>query len=1023
MRLHSLELQAIGPYATAQRIDFARLAGSGLFLLEGPTGAGKTTILDAITFALYGGLSGDEAGSDRLHSDFAAPDVEPFVALEFGIGGVRYRVRRTPLYERPKLRGDGFTTQAAQVHLQRMTPGGWESLSANKAEAGEFITDAVGLSRDQFTQVMLLPQGQFAKFLRSDDDERRALLTRLFGTQLYDRITAELERRRQEASRLRQEARARIATATAAAAEAAGLDELQRDELLALGRGERATRLKEIGADLAHTIEVSSAALEVAGAHLTAARAAADNAKRQADLMARLTEATARLREHETGRADHELMARRLESARQAEPVRPLLAALGAAEDVTLSAREVVAKLAAEPDADWLAGDLLTHEQAVDQAALDRLAGDLLAGLAVTSVAAARAADRAQDAERTAAALQHPVDQEANLPGLQAALAGLHTAADRAADILTALERARQELPDRIGAIEARLAEARLAAAGLATARQQHGETQARLDAAILAADLAAVHAELAAAARAAVDAHQQRVDAYQRAMEERLENMAAELADKLSEGGACPVCGSTDHPGPAAHLADAVSADDVGEAARERDAAAQARNQAEADRDAIAAQAAAASTAAGGGTVDGLTATLDGLAEQMRAAQDAATEAATLEPELADLRAGQDKLADDLMAAATASAAARQQADDAAAELAGTTARLTADAQDYPSVAARQAALRQQAAAASTLAQALETLTVVRAAEDETRARAEQELRSGGFATLAAARAAVLGPDEQTSLAARVTSWTRTLDGLTAAATAADLAGLDAGRADEVHRAAQATAAAHAEAQSADREVREAQQSLAARAQRLGQRLAELTQAEESADRLEEETEPVVRLAGLARGMDGHRRIALTTYVLRRWFEQVVQAANVRLAAMSTGRYELRRTDEGESKRQRTGLTLAVIDRHTGEERSPKSLSGGETFYTSLALALGLADVVRAEAGGVELDTLFIDEGFGSLDTQTLDQVMAVIDDLRDRGRAVGIVSHVADLKDRVYERLEVRRLPDGSSAATVVA
>ncbi len=137
----------------------------------------------------------------------------------------------------------------------------------------------------------------------------------------------------------------------------------------------------------------------------------------------------------------------------------------------------------------------------------------------------------------------------------------------------------------------------------------------------------------------------------------------------------------------------------------------------------------------------------------------------------------------------------------------------------------------------------------------------------------------------------------------------------------------------------------------------------------------------------------------------------------------MSASRYELTRTDEGDRKNQRSGLTLAVIDRHTGELRSPKSLSGGETFYTSLALALGLADVVRAEAGGVELDTLFIDEGFGSLDADTLDQVMSVIDDLRDRGRAVGIVSHVADLKDRVYERLEVRRLPDGSSTATVVA
>jgi exonuclease SbcC len=162
---------------------------------------------------------------------------------------------------------------------------------------------------------------------------------------------------------------------------------------------------------------------------------------------------------------------------------------------------------------------------------------------------------------------------------------------------------------------------------------------------------------------------------------------------------------------------------------------------------------------------------------------------------------------------------------------------------------------------------------------------------------------------------------------------------------------------------------------------------------------------------------------VALTTYVLRRWFEQVVRAANVRLAAMSSGRYELRRSDEAQGRSERVGLTLQVLDRHTGELRSPRSLSGGETFYTSLALALGLADVVKAEAGGVDLDTLFIDEGFGSLDAETLEQVMGVIDELRDRGRMVGIVSHVSDLRERITERVEVRHLSDGSSALRVVA
>jgi exonuclease SbcC len=270
------------------------------------------------------------------------------------------------------------------------------------------------------------------------------------------------------------------------------------------------------------------------------------------------------------------------------------------------------------------------------------------------------------------------------------------------------------------------------------------------------------------------------------------------------------------------------------------------------------------------------------------------------------------------------------------------------------------------------------------------------------------------------------VTDWAAALAALTATTQDPELAGLDTGDCAAAQARAQAAAGALADAWAAERDVSSGYRTLAVRDERLGERLAELGQAEQDADLLAERTEPVIRLAGLARGMDGQRRITLTTYVLRRWFEQVVAAANVRLAAMSAGRYELARIDgtaPGDRKNQRTGLALEVADRYTGETRSPRSLSGGETFYTSLALALGLADVVRAQAGGVELDTLFIDEGFGSLDADTLDQVLAVIDDLRDRGRVVGIVSHVADLKDRVPERLEVRRLADGSSAARVIA
>jgi exonuclease SbcC len=407
----------------------------------------------------------------------------------------------------------------------------------------------------------------------------------------------------------------------------------------------------------------------------------------------------------------------------------------------------------------------------------------------------------------------------------------------------------------------------------------------------------------------------------------------------------------------------------------------------------------------------------------EIAAAEQAAADADELEAELAAARDEQETSASDLQEAQKRDGAASAQARAAASDLELLRRELAEAAGEFGSVAARQASLLRAADHDRALAHALDRLSAALDAQARARQRAEREASAQGFASLEDARAAVLMPGEQDDLTAQVDCWRDCLGRLEAAARADDLDGLDPDRADEVQARAGAAAAALARAQEGEQEVRVVHEAAKAQAGRLAELMTEVAGKEAAHDRLVEETGPVIRLAGLAKGTEGHRRVNLTTYVLRHWFSQVVAAANVRLSAMSAGRYELKRTDEGETRRERTGLTLAVIDRHTGEQRSPGSLSGGESFYTSLALALGLADVVKAEAGGVDLDTLFIDEGFGSLDADTLDQVMAVIDDLRDRGRVVGIVSHVADLKDRVPERLEVRRLPDGSSAVRVIA
>ncbi|HUD39076.1 MAG TPA: AAA family ATPase [Streptosporangiaceae bacterium] len=1027
MRLHSLELQAFGPYARPQHIDFDQLARGGLFLLEGPTGAGKTTILDAITFALYGGLAGQDAADDRLHSDFADPDIEPLVRLEFSLRGVRYQVSRVPEHQRRKRRGNGFTTEAMRVHLRRLQAGQWVSVSANKAEVGEAITTAVGLNRAQFTQVMLLPQGEFARFLRSDDDARRALLTKLFGTELYDKVTAELDRRRAEAMRARQQADADVGTAVSAAAEAAGLEVELRHELIVASPADRAVRFKQIGDEIAELAAVSTEAARLAGEQAGRALVAEQEAERRAALSAQLKAALDRSRAHEATRAEHDERVAVLGAARRAAPVRPLLGALAEAQSAVSAARRAVRDQLAAAD----------QPERLGLTAL--IAGSIDSVLAKKS--SKRAAATAQAHLRDATGLEGFVAAEAEVSRRESAARELSRVAREASERVEALEAARRDLPGLIETAESDLAAAREAAGGVDAARQRLADLERAVAAGRRLAGLAPELAEAADRLREATDGHQRLVDAHQEAMDARLAGIAAELAGGLADGVACPVCGSAGHPLPARADAEPVTAEAVAAARQRRDAAEQRRAAAERAHNDLDHEVAGLAGVAGERSVAELTAQAVRVTEGLAAAKRAVAAAERLELELGRRRAELGRLADELVAAVGARASARAQAERAEADLAELRTALADAAGSHASVRARRQALEAAAQAELGLAAALGDLATALESAEVARGRAQDEAMASGFApeqaadgmlpldvgagasALEAARSAVRTPAEQDWLDEQVTSWLRVLAELEAAAAAPELADLRADQAPEARAAADSAAAALVHARAAEQEARSASDRHRLTGDRLAVRLAEVQSAEDRAQALAAATAPVIHLAGLAKGMDGHRRVALTTYVLRHWFEQVVAAANLRLNVMSSGRYELRRSDEAQARRQRTGLTLTVIDRYTGEERSPASLSGGETFYTSLALALGLADVVKAEAGGVDLQTLFIDEGFGSLDEQTLDQVLAVIDELRDRGRAVGIVSHVADLKDRVTDRLEVRRLPDGSSSARVVA
>jgi exonuclease SbcC len=990
MRLHRLRLRAFGPFAGEQSIDFEPLGAGGLFLLDGPTGAGKSTVLDAITFALYG--PGDGGGWGRLHSHFAAPGIEPEVALEFSLRGVRQRITRSPEYARPKLRGSGTVREKAQVHLERWQNGRWVSRSANKADVGEMLALDLGLSRDQFTQVVLLPQGEFMRFLRANDDERRSLLTKLFGTQLYDRITDELDRRRQVASRELDVADKRLRARIAAAGESAGLDPQAQDELAGFSVDARDQRLGELAQLLVDAARSSGQSSESAAVWLTELGAQSAQLATQADRMARFVATRAAYERHELTRPDYEHAAAVLAAAERAEPVRPLLEACASADAAVEAARAVLHLLAPDASEQWHRGE-----------------------------GRADLARSAEHALTSAGELAHLVEREQTAAATRAELAAVRRSADDAAAAVARLAVRQDALPAELAAADATIQQARDRVTQLSGLAQRRERTAAQLAAIHALAEIDPKRATALHQREAAFTGYERAVEQHLALVEARLANMAAELAEALADGRPCAVCGSTEHPAPARPVPGAASADEMAGAEAARAAADQLRERAARALSEIDQRRAALVARIDGAAEVEVAAALAELDDEIVLANRATERLPGLESAKAELQVETTELAEANQRAVAAEAQARSSAAALARHVAELCAELDAAAAGHPTVAARHSALRADAARFDALAEAVADLANTLELSEAALARAHAEADATGFASLDEVGAAVLPRHAQGELRAVSSEWGSIAAGLRGAL--AEFDGLEVSDAAEVTAAAQAARQAVADAESQARRLALAADRARDGVARFAAARADVDDAWRAYAEINAEAAPVAHLARLARGVAGTRRVALTTYVLRQWFEQVVAAANLRLHGMSSGRYELVRVDEGATRAERVGLTLQVLDRHTGEQRNARSLSGGETFYTSLALALGLADVVRAEAGGVDLDTLFIDEGFGSLDADTLDQVMGVIDELRDRGRTVGIVSHVSELKERIAERIEVRRLADGSSTLRVVA
>jgi len=955
VRLHRLRLTAFQAFAGEQAVDFDALSESGLFLLHGDTGAGKTTLLDAVCFALYGQVPGSRGRDARLRSDHADAAVRTEVELEVTLRERRLRVVRRPPQERPKLRGEGTTREGHACTVEELDPasGEWTVLAARPEEAKHELDALLGMSCEQFCQVVLLPQGEFATFLRADSGERQAVLERLFGTDRFTRVEHWLGDRRKAAWGELHAAREDVRRLIAVVAEVADEQAPEDPQLYAewvVGLGVRA-EAEHVGAAVARA---------AAAAARTEAEAALAAARELAERRARRTAAVEELARWEAKRPERDAAEIALAAARRAAPLAALLA-----EAVPLRGP------ARPPEAHSSPPALRT---------------------------------RAAEARGEAGALDALVAVEARLAAVDAELARLAAQADEAAARSQAAAAALDEAADRRASLDADLTAARAAAerAGRLAAEAQTARTRAAK-----AAERDRLAAELDGARERraqAVDAEQQAHAAWLDLREQRLAGMAAELAAGLRPGEPCAVCGATEHPAPAhatpptelapldARPAKAPLADRerAAQAAHEQAAAQRAGAEQEVAR--IEASVAAARAVAGAEPADALAATAERREAELSAAHAAAAKLAGAERALAALAAQVAAHEQARGEAAQAEAAARATHAERLAALSADRARVEQARGEAPSVADRAQALRAEA----------------EAGEQEAAAR------EAGFPAAEAARAALLPDDAMAALAERIAAYDSGLAERRARAQDAEL--LDAAASEPLDLPAleaQARAAVEADERAASR--------LALAEQRLAKliRLAAELDALLAALAPVEERERLVReLAGLVDGTApaNRLRMRLSAYVLAARLEEVAAAATVRLERMSNGRYRLVHTDELRRGNGRSGLELRVVDGWTGRERPPATLSGGETFLASLALALGLADVVAAEAGGSRLETLFVDEGFGSLDERTLDEVLDVLDALREGGRSVGIVSHVGELRQRIPARLRVVKGRDGS-------
>lgn len=1035
MRILRLTMDAVGPFPGHEVIDFEAFSDAGRFLLSGPTGAGKSTIIDAIVFALYGKVSGGRDSSDsRIRSRYASEQAKTEVELIFSTSSGNYKVRRQPAYERVKKNGKGVTKQNAKAWLFKLDEQLREVSEplTKTSDVGTEITRIVGLSREQFTQTVVLPQGKFAQFLRSTSKDRQDLLQELFGTAIFEDLQLDLVERARKVKK-NQEAldatlRANLGVLASLLDEAPQLNQerslvyepvpevdCEFDPLETAWD----SRFKPLTPWLEHNQRCAN--LEVSALREQEDKLRSEFAS-QRDLAARQERYLALTKEHEQlvaqGPAQRQRLAQ-IQALQALSDLKPWHEQLKQAQ-----AQQAVAQRQ------------LSQALALEQLESDERAQAVLQPLDYRGAQALSVQLTAQ-----VAALSPQVELEAGLAGRRRDL-HTKTQAHESASAKLAQGREREnQLPTQIASKQELLEQLNEQAATLPTAQLAQEQATQTLK-------LAKAHEQLVKDQQQALKLQQlvalelkQASQRHKHMLEQWLSQSALNLAQNLVAGEPCPVCGSTEHPAPATQGGENISQEQLDQALEKVNEVQGELSQASERVTKLAAQLEAQPCQLSPAQASEQ---LEEAKAALAAAKQASEQARSCKAQIAKLNAQLEALRAD-----NQTAQARLAGDAKEIQLLGE--KIDADAaslscEGFESVAAKVEYLSQLAAALEQLANAAQEL-------DQCEKRAQQAAdsfaaqwahASESFADHSAKPAAPAPTDPAETEPTQAeptqdTSAANVQDGYAQACqdfAGLDLAALKATSASyekslSINQAALAelegieltpppleqTQGQLEQAQAKTQACQTYASTWQAFAGQVNAQLAKLNELLARRSKASDKDGQLLALASAANG-DNQARLTLSAWVLQAHFRQVLVFANERLGVIGAGRYELINVDsEEDTRQQKQGLGLAVVDHLSGTTRSPRTLSGGESFYVSLALALALADVVATQNGGIEMNTLFIDEGFGSLDEGTLAEVMDVLGALHSGGRVVGIVSHVSELKRAIPAAVEVRPLRGGGS------